>query len=786
MNTTAGSRQDARRAAEVTLGATVALSALTLAVAVGMGRLFAGGDHLVPLVAAGLVGHAAMWGGRRQGAPLPAAAAGALAGVALAGAWLLLPDSTAYGLPGPGTLDAARRALADAWSEFGDVVAPTPATDGFLLAAMIGVGVTAVLADWAAFRMRVLFEAVVPSFTLFIFTATLADGGGRGVMVALYLAALLAFLVVHRAGLESEGSSWFASRTRGGARALVQGAGGLMAVAILAAVVVGPRLPGATSDAVVGWRDSDRSGGDGRRTTVSPLVDIRGRLVDQSTTEVFTVRSTQKAYWRLTSLDTFDGNIWSSDASYRQIGQRVPSGGAADVPGRVVRQEFTIRSLASIWLPAAYRPAVVRDIDDVSYNADLGSLITGEETTDGFSYRVDSAIPDLSGDQLGDRLGDRLGAAGEPLADGARFVALPRVPRAVTNLARSITRAGTNPYEKALALQNFFRANFVYDLNAAPGHDGAALETFLFATRRGYCEQFAGAYGVLARAVGLPTRVAVGFTPGELGGDGQYHVRGLNAHAWPEVHLEGTGWVAFEPTPGRGAPGAEAYTGVPEAQARPEDPNTATTASPSTTTPDDVTSPSTTAAPETPEPAPPAVTSDRPRWREPARLALLLAVVLGGLVVAVIPVAKASRRRRRRAAAATPADRVWVAWTEAADAVARAGAPRRPAETLDEHAARAGPGAALPDGAATALASLARHATEASYAAGALPVAVAERAAADAEAVEAAVRAQASRRQRLAWTLDPRPLLPQRPPPDRQGGSGGNRPRRRPPRVPRT
>ena len=744
---------DDRAAAEASIGATLALAALTLAVAVGMGRLFAGGDHLVPLMAAAVVGHAVMWTGRRVGAPLAVSALAAMALVALAGAWLLLMDTTTFGVPGPGTLDAARRALAGAWSEFGDVVAPAPPTDGFLLAAMAGVGATAVLADWAAFRMRVLFESVVPSFTLFVFTATLGDSAGRSLMVALYLGTLLLFLVVHRAGLESEGTSWFASRSRGGAGALIQGAAWLGVAAVVAAVVVGPRLPGASADAVLAWRDSARSGGDGRRTTVSPLVDIRGRLVDQSTNEVFTVKASNRAYWRLTSLDTFDGQIWSSDRSYAQIGERVPAGGAGGVHSRPVEQTFTIRSLSSIWLPAAYRPVQVEGIDDVSYNADLGSLITGEDTTDGFTYRVLSSVPDLTGADLE--------GGGAPLADRQRFVALPAVAARVRREAREATSGAATPYERALALQAYFRqSNFVYDLNASPGHDEQALENFLFKTRRGYCEQFAGAYAVLARSIGLPTRVAVGFTPGEPDDKGVFHVRGLNAHAWPEVYLAGSGWVAFEPTPGRGAPGAEAYTGVPEAQASPQQGAPATTAVPTTAVaPDDPSTPSTTTAPGRSS----AGGEDKragPLWRHPAVMVLLGVVALTLALLLAIPMAKGARRRRRRAGAVTPADRVWVAWTEAADAVARAGAPRRLAETLDEHAVRAGTGAALPSPAATALATLARDAAAASYSPAPLAEETAERARASADTVEAAVNGMATRRQRMAWTLDPRPLLP--------------------------
>src|SRR5829696_64989 len=71
----------------------------------------------------------------------------------------------------------------------------------------------------------------------------------------------------------------------------------------------------------------------------------------------------------------------------------------------------------------------------------------------------------------------------------------------------------------------------------------------------------------MARSIGLPARVAVGFTPGDVDAADPtlYHVKGKHAHAWPEVYLSGYGWVLFEPTPSRGAPNA-GYTGVSEEQ----------------------------------------------------------------------------------------------------------------------------------------------------------------------------------------------------------------------------
>src|SRR5699024_5096146 len=109
-------------------------------------------------------------------------------------------------------------------------------------------------------------------------------------------------------------------------------------------------------------------------------------------------------------------------------------------------------------------------------------------------------------------------------------------------------------------IQNWFRraGNFTYTLEPADSGNGMeTIENFLTDERQGYCEQFASAMAMMARSLGIPARVAVGFLSGERNDD-TYVFRGTDMHAWPELYLDGVGWVRFEPTPGQrtGAPPA--------------------------------------------------------------------------------------------------------------------------------------------------------------------------------------------------------------------------------------
>src|SRR5690606_31916530 len=117
-------------------------------------------------------------------------------------------------------------------------------------------------------------------------------------------------------------------------------------------------------------------------------------------------------------------------------------------------------------------------------------------------------------------------------------------------------------YEKAVALQDFFTSGQFEYSEEAPvefGFDGSGariLGDFL-EVKAGYCVHFSSAMAAMARSLGIPARVVVGFTPGaevldEADQLVEYQVTTRDLHAWPELYFVGVGWVQFEPTPGRG------------------------------------------------------------------------------------------------------------------------------------------------------------------------------------------------------------------------------------------
>jgi len=710
----------------------------------GLVRLYDGPGYLRSALTALVVSHLLAAACRRLGWHLGVAAVVSAVGLAVVVSMLLYRDTTWWGLPTATTWDVALADLREAWHEFGEVKAPAEQLPGFLVATAVAAWVGAFLADTLAFRFAAVVEPLLPAGSLFVFSSALAADRYRLPSALAFLVAAMAFTLAQRGLLTERTPGWLAAGRRSSAAVLLR-AGAVLGVAAAAlAVVVGPLLPGAGKEALV---DAYDGGGSGSRVTLSPLVDIRGRLTNQSDVEAFRVMSDTPAYWRLTALDEFDGEIWSSSNRITPVDGALPGAGSAF--GQVVEQHITVSGLDVIWLPAAYRPVFIRGGQDVSYDRESGSLLTGEDSASGQTYTVQSLVPTLDPTIL---------ATVPPTIPGdiaARYLELPRdFPDELRDLAAQITFDATTGYHRARALQDWFRANFTYSLDVRAGHDEDAILAFIEA-RQGYCEQFAGTFAALARSVGLPARVAVGFTPGEQGDDGAYVVKGRNAHAWPEVWFAGVGWVPFEPTPQRGIPGAEPYTGVEPQQAVETPttaPGTATTAPPDTLLPGEEIIPGLEElAPDLGEvTGPEAVEDTSSPW--PGRLATVAGVLLAvvGTLVLLGPGRRQWSRVRRRRQASTAAEHVLASWAELEDAFWRAGVPRRATETPEEYARRAASATRVDVGAARQAAA---HATAAQYGEPFLsPDAV------DASAA-AVARVEAGLREGLAWTVRVRSLV---------------------------
>jgi len=132
-----------------------------------------------------------------------------------------------------------------------------------------------------------------------------------------------------------------------------------------------------------------------------------------------------------------------------------------------------------------------------------------------------------------------------------RYLQLPPgLPERVRKLAEEITAPYDNPYDKASALERYLRDNIAYNENIPPPPEGRdAVDYFLFDLREGYCNYYASAMVVMARAVGIPARLAAGYARGDYDpATGRFRVREKNAHSWVEVFFPRYGWVEFEPT----------------------------------------------------------------------------------------------------------------------------------------------------------------------------------------------------------------------------------------------
>lgn len=728
-------------------------------------RLYQDTTFLAPMLFAAIVCHAVLIAMRWFG--FGAAVSGLVSFVAVVFAAVATHYSTtatAVIVPTGATIDQFQADLEIARDLFNSLTTPVPAVTGFVVAGSLIFWLLAFAADLAAFRLFSPGQALVPALTVLIFVSLLGVEDNRVQTTAVLVVSGVLFVLAHRAATRALQGIWLDAGPVRGYSALMIAGGVVSLVAALAGVLGGPAVPGADEAPLV------EIGNEGRRENrpievISPLVQIQPRLVDQSDEELFSVETDQRAYWRIAALDIFDGTLWRSQGQFGSAGGSLEVAFPSNVPITNVSSVFDLGPLNVVWAPSPYLPVGIQNLGDeadINFEPESATFIVDtkdQRVSNGLRYRIDAEVADLTGGLL--RELSRINA--EQTID-PRYLSLPADYSPFARAEAERIAAGLdNTYDKALALQNYFRDNFTYDIDVAKGHDIERLDDFL-TIQRGYCEQFAGTFASMARSIGIPSRVATGFTPGDQdpSNPNRYVVRGRHAHAWPEVWIAGAGWVAFEPTPGRGAPNATEYTGVPESQDSGGDDSA-----------EDADERAAAALP-TPTPIPPDF-EEFEALEVPADLVLpeeaaegpgsrsIAPIVLLAMAAAVVawaigvPALKSRRERRRRERLADDTRRlVALEWAALVDRFDLAGHPPRTNETLLEYSDRVQRDFPV---AAPAFGELTELAVVAAYDGDPPAPADVERASALARRIGQDMTSQQPWVVRSAHGVDPRPLL---------------------------
>lgn len=384
-------------------------------------------------------------------------------------------------------------------------------------------------------------------------------------------------------------------------------------------------------------------------TFIDPLDEVADRLRHPDAV-VFTDRTSAPVdRWPLVVLDGFDGSDWSVDGGLEQLGRALPADPDVTVPVRRYTAEVRLVDRTGPWLPSQSRTVSVSGASPLVDPAS-GTLFADPHVPTG--YALSWAQPQVAARVLATAGVDSTRSGGSDLR---------QVPRAIRRLARSIAGDLPPSFRTALLLDQYLRTH--YRLAVGPdlpvGHGYPQLEDFLLQSRRGTSEQFASAYVVLARVVGIPARLVVGFRqPAQPARDGAYVVRNGDALAWPEVAVAGVGWVALDPTGEVSSPSSAALAAAAAraraGQARPDKH----------------------AGPRHAAVARPTGVSAASRGRSDWWVVLLVVVVALALAWIVgVPLAKLLRQQRRRRHGSI------AAWAEIRDLLRDHGVVVRPAMT---------------------------------------------------------------------------------------------------------
>lgn len=553
-------------------------------------------------------------------------------------------------IPTGATFEGFDALLRDAINSITVQNVPAQVENGILFVLVIGAGLLAILMDGCAFVLRAPALAGVPMLIPLAVPGLLVDGGASVPALTLAAAAYLGLLMVDQ---RMRGA---VDRWRIGASLVVGGIG------IVSALVFGIVMPPLGTGSLVGSGTGGLLFGSG----ISPLVDIGKDLRRPDATPVlhYTTTAETLPYFKLLTLDRFVGTTWTAesppgrtDLSIEQLAR--PTGLGADVATTESITDVVIDGVATTWLPAPSPAVAVDGLNGRWFWNDAAEVITSSNsTTRGQQYSVTALQLQPTPEQL------RNASTSYPENILSSLdVPSPR-PAIIDDTAKSVTADTTSNYDAAVALQDYLRGyRFSYDtkapvLNGIEGGGVQVIAAFL-ESKTGYCVHFASAMAIMARTLGIPARVAVGYLPGSREGNSgekknTYTVDSHDLHAWPELYFVGIGWVPFEPTPSRGT--------VPDYAKPDQATSVGSSQSPvvPTSAPRPTGSPQQSQSTATPAEAAQAQTVDS--------AAKVGGAILGVLILFFLPlIVRQTRRGRRRALVRAGEADAGVAWRELTD-----------------------------------------------------------------------------------------------------------------------
>ena len=483
---------------------------------------------------------------RALGAPL--AWLGGVAVWLAALVWIFVPGTLYLIFPTPSSIGGLHGLWNEATSIMNVESTPVAAAKPIVYVLAACFGALAIQLDALVFGFRKPILAGVVFIGLYVFP-TAASGHRPNVPIFIAVAAL--WLCLLRAETRQAGGVEVPGLLRGAAPTVV------IALAALAVSVALPPVLPRVANVAISWGKPAPGAFD---RGINPILELGQNLRRNNpvTALQFTTTAERAPYLKVATLLDFNGKAWkpSNEVKIGRIEGNV--GLYPEIARKEVSTTITIKHLDSPRLPVPY-PALEVDGNkgDWDWEAQGLTLKSDTDTSSDQKYTIKSLEiqPTVAQMQGADNF------IGQTLN---RYVSLPAsMPASIARTAEQVTAGATNDYDRAIALQSYFRdGDFTYSETApvADGYDGSGVQVIaeFLKVKSGYCVHFSSAMAVMARTLDIPARIAVGYAPGAAVGTTKsgkqiYEDTSNDLHAWPELYFEGIGWVSFEPTPGVGS-----------------------------------------------------------------------------------------------------------------------------------------------------------------------------------------------------------------------------------------